>query len=202
MSKGKLFVISGPSGSGKTTIVKNVVESLNKIDFSVSCTTRTRRYGEKEGRDYRFISEARFREMIEKGEFLEWAEVYGNLYGTPLSDILNSNMYGRDVILDIDVNGASEIKKNYDNSVFIFILPGSLDELKTRLLSRKNETDINIENRLTTAREEVAQIDNYDYIIINKDIDVSTDYLASIIKAERSRREIMIEYVHENFDLG
>ncbi len=202
MRKGKLFVISGPSGSGKTTIVKKVVGQLKDIQFSVSCTTRSKRDDEVEGDDYRFISETRFRNMVKNGKFLEWAEVYDNLYGTPLSDVTDANSRGRDVILDIDVKGAGQVKNNYGNAVFIFVLPSGMGELKKRLLKRKNENDINIDKRLKTAWQEVARIVNYDYIIINKDIDKSTDNLISIIKAERLKREVAIDYVYKHFDLG
>lgn len=201
MHKGKLFVISGPSGSGKTTIVKKVVSLLSDVQFSVSCTTRSKRYDEIEGSDYIYISEGKFRDMVANGEFLEWAEVYGNLYGTPISDITEANATGKDVIMDIDVKGAAQVKKNYSSSVSIFIVPSSMDELRNRLLKRKNESDINIEKRLKTAREEVARIGNYDYIIINEDIDESADSLISIIKAERLKREVVIDYVYKHFDV-
>lgn len=201
MIKGKLFVISGPSGSGKTTIVKNVVKHLDNVDFSVSYTTRTRRENEVDGRDYKFISEPVFMDMVERGEFLEWENVYDNLYGTPLEDIKKSNDNGREVILDIDVKGAAQVRKNYKNAVFIFVLPTNMHELRSRLEKRKNETDIDIEMRLKNARDEVARIRNYDYIIINSNIDESTDKLASIIKAERCKKDTLIEYVYRSIDL-
>lgn len=199
MRKGKLFVISGPSGSGKTTIVRKVVEQVSDIDFAVSCTTRSRREGENEGIDYRYITREQFERMIENDEFVEWAEVYGNLYGTPVSDIVNATNEGKDILLDIDVQGASAVGKNYKNCVSVFIVPATMEELKDRLLKRKNESDINLDTRLNTARKEVAHIDNYDYIIINKDIEESVKSLTSIITAERMKKDEMIDLLYEKF---
>jgi len=201
MNQGKLFVISGPSGSGKTTIVKKIVGIIKNLSFSVSCTTRAGRENEIDGVDYKFISVTEFQRMTAKSKFIEWSQVHGNLYGTPAKDIIEANKAGKDIILDIDVKGASEIKKNYNNSVFIFILPKSLEELRTRLAKRKNESNIDINTRIQTAKDEIAQIINYDYIIINSDIDESTDILASIIKSERHKRRNMIDYVYKNFDV-
>lgn len=201
MNQGKLFVISGPSGSGKTTIVKNIVGTLNNLSFSVSYTTRKKRENEKDGVDYRFVTEDEFRYMTANSKFIEWSQVHGNLYGTPAKEVIEANKSGRDIILDIDVKGASEIKKNYNNSVFIFIIPESLEVLKSRLVKRKNESSIDIDTRIHTAKHEIARIVNYDYIIINRDIDESTDILASIIKAERHKRQNMIDYVYKNYDI-
>lgn len=199
MNVGKLFVISGPSGSGKTTIVKATLGKVSNLLFSVSCTTRIRRQHEKEGVDYKFIDHDRFMQMIDRGEFLEWSEVHGKLYGTPETDIISMTERGYDVILDIDVKGASEIKKNFQNSVFIFILPESMEQLGERLRKRRSETNPDIDKRIETARNEIEQISNYDYIIINNDIDNSVDTIASIIKAERCRTQYVIDYVRNKY---
>ncbi len=198
--KGKLFVISGPSGSGKTTIVKKVLETMENVKFSVSYTTRSRRKGEKDGVDYKFVTRAEFEEMIKRKEFLEWSEVHGNLYGTPVSSVVPFNEKGIDVLLDIDVKGARNIKKSFADAVFIFVLPENMEELKKRLESRESERERDIVIRLETAKEEIAQIVNYDYIIFNKKLEESVDQLASIIKAERCRRDdLVVEEVMKNF---
>jgi len=151
-SKGSLFIVSAPSGAGKTTICKKIMKTMDNVKTSVSHTTRKPRLGEVDGEDYLFISEKKFRGMIQKGEFVEWAEVHGNLYGTSrkrLEKIVNN---GFDVILDIDTQGAEQIRKTYGSGVFIFILPPSMSELRDRLEKRMSNTKEDMERRLKRAK--------------------------------------------------
>jgi guanylate kinase len=186
-SKGSLFIVSAPSGAGKTTICKKIMEAMDNVKTSVSYTTRLPRPGEVDGEDYSFISEKKFRGMINKGEFVEWAEVHGNLYGTSqkrLEKIIND---GFDVILDIDTQGAEQIKKSYGNGVFIFILPPSMTELRDRLEKRMSNTKEDMERRLKRASEEIRAYKIYDYVIINDLLKSSLSKFESIIVAERQR---------------
>ena len=139
MKKGILFVLSGPSGSGKTTLAKHLVNTMGNVDFAISYTTRKIREGEEDGIDYKFIEETEFRDMIKGDQFAEWAEVHGNLYGTPVSEIDKVLNKGIDILLDIDVQGSSQIKKKYENSVHIFLVPPSINILRDRLSKRNTE---------------------------------------------------------------
>jgi len=186
-SKGSLFIVSAPSGAGKTTICKKIVAAIDNVQTSVSYTTRTPRQGEVNDEDYSFITEKKFRGMIQKGEFVEWAEVHGNLYGTSrkrLEKIIND---GFDVILDIDTQGAELIKKTYGNGVFIFILPPSLTELRDRLEKRMSNTKEDMERRLKRASDEIRAYKMYDYVIVNDLLKSSLSTFESIIVAERQR---------------
>ncbi|MDP2156240.1 MAG: guanylate kinase [Nitrospirota bacterium] len=186
-SKGSLFIVSAPSGAGKTTICKKIIKTMDNVKTSVSYTTRKPRHGEVEGEDYSFISEKKFRGMIQKGEFVEWAEVHGNLYGTSrkrLEKIIND---GFDVILDIDTQGAQQIKKTYANGVFIFILPPSMTELRDRLEKRMSNTREDMERRMKRAGEEIRAYKIYDYVIINNLLKSSLSTFESILVAERQR---------------
>jgi len=186
-SKGSLFIVSAPSGAGKTTICKKIMEVMDNVKTSVSYTTRSPRQGEVEGEDYSFISEKKFRGMIRKCEFAEWAEVHGNLYGTSqkrLEKIIND---GFDVILDIDTQGAEQIRKIYGNGVYIFILPPSMTELRNRLEKRMSNTKEDMERRLKRASEEIRAYKMYDYVIINNLLKSSLGTFESILVAERQR---------------
>jgi len=186
-SKGSLFIVSAPSGAGKTTICKKIVEVMDNVKTSVSYTTRKPRQGEVEGEDYSFITEKKFRGMIQKGEFVEWAEVHGNLYGTSrrrLEKIVND---GFDVILDIDTQGAQQIRKTYGNGVFIFILPPSMTELRNRLEKRMSNTKEDMERRLKRASEEIRAYKIYDYVIVNDLLKSSLSKFESILAAESQR---------------
>ena len=186
-SKGSLFIVSAPSGAGKTTICKKIMGAMDNVKTSVSYTTRRPRQGEVDNEDYSFISEKKFRGMIQKGEFVEWAEVHGKLYGTSrkrLEKIVND---GFDVILDIDTQGAEQIKKTYGNGVFIFILPPSMTELRDRLEKRMSNTKEDMERRLKRASEEIRAYKIYDYVIINDLLKSSLSRFESIIVAERQR---------------
>lgn len=183
---GKLFIISGPSGAGKGTIAKRILEETD-LEFSVSMTTRSPREGEIDGVHYYFVCEDEFVKHIENDGFLEHAQVFGNRYGTPKGPILERLEKGTDVLLDIDVQGALQIKQNYPNGVFIFILPPSMAELRKRLTGRGTETAEVIEMRLGKTLTEIAYVDKYDYLVVNGDLEEAVNRVRSIIIAEHSK---------------
>jgi guanylate kinase len=187
LGKGLLIVISGPSGAGKGTLCKVLLERNKELKLSVSCTTRSPRAAEREGINYFFISKDRFNEMIEKDEFLEYAEVYGNYYGTPMSYVNKTLEEGNDVILEIDIQGALKVKNKYPDGVFIFIMPPTMDELKNRIKKRGSETEESLLRRFKAAFEELNYISSYNYVVINDIIDSAVNKLESIISAERCR---------------
>ncbi len=186
-SKGSLFIVSAPSGAGKTTICKKIMAAMDNVKSSVSYTTRKARRGEVEGEDYSFITEKKFRGMILKNAFVEWAEVHGNLYGTSRSRLDKIINAGFDVILDIDTQGAAQIRKTYNYGVFIFILPPSMTELRSRLEKRMSNTKEDMERRLKRAGEEIKAYNIYDYVIVNDLLSSSLSKFQSIIAAERLR---------------
>jgi len=186
--KGLLLVISGPSGVGKSTLIKRFLEEFkNEIVFSISCTTRKPRPGEVHGRDYFFVDQKTFEKMIEKDELLEWANVHGNYYGTPKSFIYDNLLKGKNVLLDIDPHGAFQIKQKLKDSILIFILPPSWEELKNRLQKRKSESEKEIQKRLCRAREEIMVCKDYDYLIINDKLEKAYESLKSIYIAEKRK---------------
>jgi guanylate kinase len=187
IKKGILFVISAPSGAGKTTLCRNVLENMPDIKFSVSYTTRSPRQGEVDGVHYNFVDNEEFRGMIAGSEFIEWAEVHGNFYGTSRKKIAEMASAGIDVLLDIDVQGARQVKEKLPDSVLIFILPPSFEVLKERLTGRMTDTDEVIEKRLKKAADEIGEYKNYDYVIVNNVIENALTELKSIIIAERAR---------------
>lgn len=189
MREGIIFIISGPSGGGKTTLVKKVLESSENLMFSVSYTTRRPRDGEVDGKDYKFVSEEEFRKMIGEGRFVEYAEVHEHLYGTPVNLLEEAKSKGTDLILDIDVQGASQIRNKYDSGVYCFVLPSSFKILKERLSRRASEHASEVEKRLSEARQEMEDIDYYDYIIINDCLDEAVNCLSSVITAARCENE-------------
>ena len=199
-NKGILFVVSGPSGAGKTTLYKKAISVLPHLMHSVSYTTRSPRVGEVNGRDYTFINREEFMTMIHKKEFAEWAEIHGELYGTArkrLEEIMNS---GVDAILDIDVQGAMQLKEKLPGGVFIFILPPSLEILRERLQQRMANVKKEIEKRLAVAWEEMKKYPEYDYVIVNSIFEDAFKELESIIIANRARVEqISSEWIKENF---
>ena len=189
--KGLLFVVSAPSGAGKTSLCRAITGSLEDLTHSISYATRKPRPGEIDGRDYYFVNQERFREMIQAGDFAEWAEVHSNLYGTSrrvLDDLISK---GLDVILDIDTQGAKQIKAKYDTAVFIFIMPPSLDILEERLRNRKSDHEDEIRKRMQRSREEIRDYAMYDYIIVNRDFDRALTELRSIVLSERCRTRLM-----------
>jgi len=187
--KGLLIVISAPSGTGKTTLCHMLLEEFPNMEFSISYTTRKPRPGELNGRDYFFVDRKTFERMIEEGDFLEWAEVYGNLYGTSKSQVLKALKEGKDILLDIDTQGALQVKKNFPEAVLIFILPPSLKELERRLKKRGTDDEETIKKRLQIAREEIRNALEYDYIVVNDILEVAFERLRSIITAEKCRTD-------------
>jgi len=187
--KGHLFVISGPSGVGKSTIISHVLKKIPHIRYSVSYTTRSPRRGEVDGIDYNFISETEFREMIRKGEFIEWEEVYGNLYGTSYRFIYEAMKQGEDIIMDIDPKGARNIKDKIDHSHLIFIFPPSVEELFKRLKGRKTDSDEIIDRRMKQVFQELRESRWYDYVVVNDDMDSAIRAVESIIISFRYIRE-------------
>ena len=185
--KGLLLVVSGPSGAGKGTICKALLNKNDKIKLSVSATTRKPRNGEVHGVNYFFLEKEEFTTMIENGEFLEYAQIYDNFYGTPKSAIIECLENGQDVILEIEMQGAKQIKEVYPEGVFIFVLPPSLEELKSRIVGRGTETQEEIEKRFSCAFEEINQIVNYDYFIVNEDIEKSVNDVEAIIASEKNK---------------
>jgi len=184
---GSLFVITAPSGAGKTSLIEAVMRDDPSLKISVSYTTRAPRKGEKDGVDYHFIDEKTFREMKNRGEFLESAEVHGNHYGTGKQVILDAVKRGDDLILEIDWQGAQQVRKLYPGCVGIFILPPSVDELERRMRSRGQDSDAVIRRRLDNAREELTHAGEFKYAIINKDFETARRELANIIQSERAK---------------
>ncbi len=184
--KGQLLVISGPSGAGKGTVCKSLLER-NDIWISVSATTRKPRNGEIDGLNYFFIDKEEFLEKIDSDDFLEYAEVYGNYYGTPKSKVFEVLESGKDVILEIDIQGALKIKSAYPDGVFIFILPPSMEELKSRITNRGSETPESLKTRLNSAYEEISFASKYDYAVINDEVNEAVSKIESIITAEKCR---------------
>ncbi len=185
--RGTLFVVSAPSGAGKTTLCREARLCIPDLAYSVSATTRAPRAGEVNGVDFRFVSEREFRAMLERGELAEWAIVHGNMYGTPARPLEAALADGKDVLLDIDTQGAAQLRARYPDAVLIFILAPSVKELEQRLRERRSDMDADIERRLVRAREEIALWRQYDYLIVNRDVKEAMEQLESIILAERCR---------------
>lgn len=183
--RGLLLVISGPSGAGKGTVCSAYKKECGKVWNSVSVTTRKPRKGEIEGESYFFISKESFQEKIKNNELLEYAEVYGNFYGTPRKEVEEKLAEGKDVILEIDIQGALNVKKNTKDGVFIFILPPSMKELKNRIVGRKSETKESLIQRFTSAYKEISYVSSYHYVIINNTVGEAYKDLQSIVRAEK-----------------
>jgi guanylate kinase len=194
--KGILFIISAPSGSGKSTLVANLLHTVPNLTFSVSYTTRKPRENETDGIEYYFVTEEEFEAMIVESQFIEYAKVFDKYYGTAKRKVEDALFAGRDVVLDIDTEGATQVKKKFPDSVSIFIMPPSYAALKTRLENRKSDNEEIIIKRLTWASQvEIYRFRNYDYVVINEDLDLSLELLKSIIYAERCRAERMSDRV-------
>jgi guanylate kinase len=189
---GILYIISAPSGSGKTTLVNELRQYVPSLEFSVSYTTRSPRGSEQDGREYHFITRGEFENMIERGEFLEYAQVFGNYYGTARSVLQQARERGNDLLLDIDVQGERQVKEKLPEAVTIFVLPPSRAELESRLRKRSRSegvvSEAMISRRLDTARREIENYPNYDYILINDRLEESVDRLQAIVLGERIRR--------------
>jgi guanylate kinase len=189
---GNLFIVSAPSGAGKTSLVNALLAATPDIDLSVSYTTRAPRPGEVDGREYHFVSRATFLEMAKRGDFLESAEVYGNLYGTSQVWIRNEIAHGRDILLEIDWQGAAQVRKIFPGCISIFILPPSLQALETRLKGRKQDSAEVIEQRLQAARDDIAHVAEFDYVIINDKLDEAMRELQAVVVAAGLRREVQL----------
>ena len=191
-SRGLLFVVSAPSGAGKTTVVEKlvrerVVERRPSLSLSRSYTSRPPRPGEHDGVDYNFISREGFQEMVQRGEFLEWADVFGNFYGTGRRETESQLAAGVDLVLVIDVQGARQVRQSVEGAVGIFVLPPSFAALEARLRGRSKDPEDAIRRRLDTARREIAAVTEYDYVVVNDVLDPCVDEIASIVTAERAR---------------
>ena len=186
-SRGLLFVISAPSGTGKTTLVERLVQILPNLRMSRSYTSRALRAGEREGVDYHFITRTAFEGMIDENAFLEWADVFGNLYGTAASDVQLLIDSGQDVVLVIDVQGARQVRQRGTDHTAVFVMPPSYQVLERRLRGRSTEPEAALQRRLETARAEVSSYREYDYVVVNDDLESTVVRLQEIIAAERSR---------------
>lgn len=201
--RGILFIISAPSGTGKTTLCKQLSENIQGLWHSVSYTTRKPRPGEEHGREYFFIEEAEFQSMIERQEFVEWARVYGHLYGTPRKTLIDKIDQGIDVLLEIDVQGALQVKKKFDDAVSIFILPPSMAILRQRLQTRASDSAEEIQRRMQKVKEEVWSYREYAYIVRNDDLASSVRNLESIFLAERLKtKRLDMTWIETNFILN
>jgi guanylate kinase len=194
-SRGLLFVVSAPSGTGKTTVVERLVQLFPDLGLSRSYTSRPIREGETDGVDYNFITRERFEGMIAEDAFLEWADVFGNLYGTSRADAEKELAAGRDLVLVIDVQGARQVRANGNNTVGIFVLPPSFEALEQRLRGRSKDSEEAIRKRLATARREVRAVAEYEYVIVNDELDACVDRLRAIVLAERARPRVMAPVV-------
>jgi len=186
-NKGDIFVISAPSGTGKTTLIRLLLPRFPGLSFSISCTTRLPRPGEVHGQHYFFVSEEEFKKSIAKGEMLEWAKVYGHYYGTPLHFVREKIAAGKDVVLDIDIQGAQEVRRKIPEAILIFIIPPSWEELQRRIINRSTDSSEVIKKRLKAAKEEIKMAREFDYIVINDILENALRELTSIIQATKAR---------------
>ena len=187
MKKGCLIVVSGPSGTGKGTVCAALLARYPQIAYSVSATTRAPRPGEKEGVNYYFLDKPVFEKMIADGELLEWAEVFGNYYGTPFRKIQDRLAAGQDILLEIDTQGAMSVKKRFPNGIFIFLLPPSIAELERRIRGRGADDEESIRRRLASSTGEIAVAKEYRYVVVNEDVEKSVATIWSILTAEHCR---------------
>lgn len=197
MNKGLVFIISGPSGSGKDTLLVELFKKRPNIKFSISSTTRNMRQGEKEGEKYNFITRQKFESMIENNELLEYNEYVGNYYGTPLSPVKEATKNGFDMMIEVDVNGAFNIRKKLPEAISIFIMPPSFEELKRRLCGRGTETQDVINQRMNAALGEIKRAVEYDYIVVNADIEKAVDDIISIIESNHLKLENQKDIIYE-----
>ena len=184
-----LIILSGPSGVGKDAVLNGIKRRGSPLHYTVTATTRPRRPGEKDGVDYHFISKAEFKKMIEKNELVEWANVYGNLYGVPKRELQQALVRGQDVIVKVDVQGATTIKRIVPQAVFIFLAPPSMEDLKERLKQRKTESKIDLDLRIKAAQEEMNSLPMFDYVVVNQrnSVELAVSQIEAIITAEKCR---------------
>ncbi len=199
---GSVIVISAPSGAGKSSVVKQLVASVPGLSFSVSHTTRPPRPGERNGREYFFVSPARFRRMVASKEFVEWADVHGKLYGTSWREVRSAVEVGKDILLDIDVQGHRQVRRRLPDAVSVFLVPPSFQELERRLRRRRSDTAEIIEGRLATARMEMGQWREYDYVVLNDRLSSAVQAVKAIVVAARLRRhhqQGLVEEIRSTF---
>lgn len=194
---GNLFILSAPSGTGKTSLIKALSQTDIDLSLSVSYTSRSMRLGEVEGRDYYFVERKIFEQMLEHGEFLESAEVYGNLYGTSQKWINKAIDSGQDILLEIDTQGAQQVRRFFSNAVSIFVLPPSIKVLETRLRNRNQDCEEAIARRMAAARQEISHVREYDYVIINENLDKALRELVCVVQAERLRMAVQLVRHHD-----
>lgn len=197
MNKGLVFIVSGPSGSGKDTVLCELFKKRPEIKFSISSTTRGMRENEKEGEKYNFISREKFEEMIKNGQLLEYNQFIGNYYGTPKMPVINATQNGEDIIIEVDVNGAKQIREKLPDAVSIFIMPPSFEELEKRLSDRGTEAKEIINKRLDSALEEIKRAAEYGYIVVNDDLSVAVDDIISIIESNHLKLESQKHIINE-----
>lgn len=199
---GLLFVLSAPSGAGKTTICKAILDFFPDVRQSVSHTTRSPRAGEIDGVDYHFVSHVRFQEMVDAGAFVEWAEVYGNRYGTSWAGLEGLRADGVDVILDVDTQGAANIRRRFPSAIAVFVLPPSLEALAERLRARGTEQGPVLDQRLAKARSVIPEAASFDYVIVNDDVSRAVSELRAIIQAERARVRVRLPQVMSRYPVA
>jgi len=199
---GLLSVISGPSGAGKSTIAKSLEQRIEGLQYSVSHTSRKPRSGERDGVNYYFVDRTTFEKMITEGAFVEWAEVYGHLYGTSLASINEQKSLDSDVLMDVDVQGARNIRKRFQASVLIFVLPPSIQVLENRLRQRGTDKEETIAKRMERAADDIRNCSWYDYIVINEDLEKATQEVQAVILSERCRTRRRLPGVKELFDIS
>ena len=199
--KGILYIISAPSGAGKTSICRAILSLFPVLRQSISFTTREMRHGEREGRDYHFVSHEVFEKMVADGAFAEWAEVHGNFYGTASAILEQASEEGTDILLDIDYQGAEQLRNSGVNGVFIFVLPPDMTELRKRLESRNTDDEKIIARRMNNAAGEISKANNFDYLVVNDVLDQAVEKVRAIMFAEASRTERIINTLPEEFGL-
>jgi len=201
LNKGVLYVISAPSGAGKTSICKEILTALPNLRQSISFTTRAVRPGESNGVDYHFVERDRFERMVADGEFAEWAEVHGNCYGTAHATLKSASDEGADLLLDIDVQGAAQLRKSGLDGVFIFILPPDMQELRRRLQFRNTDSEEVIDRRMTNATGEIQEAPRFDYLIVNDDLPRAVSLIQAIMTAEAARTYRVLPTLPQDFGL-
>lgn len=195
--EGILFVLSGPSGVGKGTVRQRLFERTNNLKYSISATTRAMRPGEKDGVDYFFKSKSEFKRLIDQNKLLEYAQYVNNYYGTPRKYVKETLASGHDVFLEIEVQGAMQVKNNFPEGVFIFLFPPSIDELKRRIIDRGTETDELVRHRLSEARKEIEMMREYDYVVVNDNVAHAVEKVQAIIQSEHCKRS-RVESIYKN----
>ncbi|MDB5085539.1 MAG: guanylate kinase [Bacilli bacterium] len=196
VQRGLLIIVSGPSGAGKGTVCKRLAELMPDLWISVSCTTRSAREGEIPGVTYFFKTHAEFEQMMKRGDLLEWAQVYSNYYGTPRGPIEERLEQGYNVVLEIEMQGAAQVKQQFPQGVFIFLIPPSLDELKRRLIGRGSETQATFNERFGSVEQELARMSEYDYVVVNDTVEAAVERMMAIITAEACSVPRHLDYYH------